>query len=304
MSVTIRSEIVDLDRLMPRAVDTEREDADVAALLPWVFWNADVAPEYCADNWPREEWHFRAFFDDLGNYIDDIRPTTGITADLRANETISLPRKSWKLPEQEYLRSPIQSQEMMLYSLVNTIYLKLEGIRERAPMVRFQLPTVQKYVIGGKRFASKSAGAATVKLKESSIPIISFTGWFEGQTWDQFLMETLSIMLGHLARNMSCGGGLQDQEVYTVGFHGSYLHIGHGLFLADTIRRVHSNGFSSEEVFDLRFSRSYNLLLKQDWLEATRALSRLFRYLLSGEAKVGVIQAHLRGEVDTAGSGS
>ena len=39
----------------------------------------------------------------------------------------------------------------------------------------FQSPTVQKYVIGGKLFASKSAGAMTLKLKNKYIPIISFT---------------------------------------------------------------------------------------------------------------------------------
>lgn len=35
---------------------------------------------------------------------------------------------------------------------------------------------MQKYVMGGKRFASKSEGAATVKLQEGHVPIISFTG--------------------------------------------------------------------------------------------------------------------------------
>ncbi|RAK99516.1 uncharacterized protein BO80DRAFT_359147 [Aspergillus ibericus CBS 121593] len=304
MSVTIRAEIVDLDRLIPRAVDAEH--ADVAALIPWVFWNADVAPRDCADDWSGEDWQFRHFFYSLEGYTYDFNeestPNTGITAALKANETIILPRKSWKVPAQEYLRGPIQSQGMMLYSLINMIYMKLEGICEHGPKVRLELPTVQKYVIGGKRFASKTAGAATVMLKDSFIPIISFTGWFEGQTWDQFLMETLSIMLGHLARNLPRSGELQDQEVYTVGFHGSYLHIGHGLFPADTIKRVHIKGFSSEEVFDMRFSRSYNLYLKKDWLEAMRALSRLFRYLLSGEAKVSVIQAYRRGENDTEAS--
>ena len=108
-------------------------------------------------------------------------------------------------------------------------------------------------------------------------------------------------MLGHLARNMPRRGvALQDEEVYTVGLHGSHLHIAYGLFLASTVKRVHPKGCSPEETFDLKFSRSYNLSLKEDWLEATRALSRLVRYLLSGEAKVGVVQDNLHAENGTA----
>ena len=41
---------------------------------------------------------------------------------------------------------------------------------------RFDSEVMQKYVMGGKKFASKSEGAATVKLQEGHIPIVSFTG--------------------------------------------------------------------------------------------------------------------------------
>ncbi|KAE8333906.1 hypothetical protein BDV39DRAFT_198816 [Aspergillus sergii] len=37
MSVTVCSEIVDPDRLILRAVDNDREDLDVARLIPWIF---------------------------------------------------------------------------------------------------------------------------------------------------------------------------------------------------------------------------------------------------------------------------
>lgn len=103
-------------------------------------------------------------------------------------------------------------------------------------------------------------------------------------------------MLGQLAKNISLHSGPagpQDQEVFVVGFHGRYVHIAHGVFLADTILRVHSEGCSTDEVFALKFSRGYDLRLKDDWLEAMRALARLFRYLFSGNAKVGAMQAYL-----------
>jgi hypothetical protein len=79
-----------------------------------------------------------------------------------------------------------------------------------------------------------------------------------------------------------------------VGFHGRDTHIPYGMFPADTMTRVHSKGCSKNEVFDLKFTRGYNLCSKADWLGATRALSRLLRYLLSGNAKVCAVQTYLR----------
>ncbi|PLB48046.1 hypothetical protein P170DRAFT_204622 [Aspergillus steynii IBT 23096] len=297
MSVTIRSEIVDLDGLIPRAVGKEYEDMDVAGLIPWVFRNSDVATKECTGKWPQDELSFRAFFYDLGSYFNGLQgPNVGIMDFLTALSTINLPKTSWEVPGRESHKTFIRSQGLILKALVRTIYFNLEYVGEPIPRVKFDSEVMQKYVMGGKRFASKSEGAATVKLQEGHVPILSFTGWYEGQTWDQFLAETLSIMLGQLAKNItlhSGHAGPQDQEVFVVGFHGRYVHIAHGLFLADTIMRVHSEGCTADEVFALKFSRGYDLCLKEDWLEAMRALARLFRYLFSGNAKVGAIQAYL-----------
>ncbi|KAE8316151.1 hypothetical protein BDV41DRAFT_574166 [Aspergillus transmontanensis] len=41
MSVTVRSEIVDLDGLIPGAVDND-QDLDVARLIPWIFRQTGV----------------------------------------------------------------------------------------------------------------------------------------------------------------------------------------------------------------------------------------------------------------------
>ncbi|KAB8208131.1 hypothetical protein BDV34DRAFT_233660 [Aspergillus parasiticus] len=221
MSVTVRSEIVDLDGLIPGAVDNDR-----------------------------------------------------ITNALKACETISLPMRNWKQPEREYSRSSIRTQGLMLNMLMHTIYNNLDGIQ----------------------------GAAMVKLQEGLVPIISYTGWFEGQTWSQFLMETLSIMLGQLAKTMSIrtgNTGVQDQNIFVVGYYGRYIHVARGLFPADTIARVHSQGCSKDEAFDLKFTRSYDLCSKKDWLEATRALTRLYRYLLSGNTKANAVQAYLQRTTNT-----
>lgn len=115
--------------------------------------------------------------------------------------------------------------------------------------------------------------------------------WIEGQTSHDFLAENLSIMLGQLAANVSIDH--QDQEVFTLGLYGSSIYISRGLFTTSQIAKVHSKGCSENEVFHLRFSRGYNLSLRKDWLEAMHALSRLLRYLMSGNAKVGSIRTHM-----------
>ncbi|KAE8316150.1 hypothetical protein BDV41DRAFT_529196 [Aspergillus transmontanensis] len=235
--------------------------------------------------------NFRDLFFYLSSYYyDAYEREVGITNALKACETISLPMRNWKQPEREYSRSFIRTQGLMLNMLMHTICNNLDGTCEERPRII------------GKRFASKSEGAATVRLQEGLVPIISYTGWFEGQTWSQFLMETLSIMLGQLAKTMSKrtgNTGVQDQEIFVVGFYGRYIHVAHGLFPADTIAWVYSQGFSKDEAFDLKFTRGYDLCSKKDWLEATRALTRLYRYLLSGNTRANAVQAYLQRTTNT-----
>ncbi|BCR85706.1 uncharacterized protein ACHE_21164A [Aspergillus chevalieri] len=54
MSTTIQSRIVDLDGLIPRIIDIERED-DVENLIPWVFQHIDNAQGIDPENWPDGE---------------------------------------------------------------------------------------------------------------------------------------------------------------------------------------------------------------------------------------------------------
>lgn len=111
-------------------------------------------------------------------------------------------------------------------------------------------------------------------------------------------------MLGQLTNNIRIRGQrLQDQEVFVVGFYGLNIYIARGYFPVETIKRVHAKGCSDDEHLELKFTRGYDPCRKDDWLEATRALSRLFRYLMSGSAKVGAIQKILS-ESATAVEGS
>lgn len=99
-------------------------------------------------------------------------------------------------------------------------------------------------------------------------------------------------MFGQLAKSVDiCGARTEDQEAFVVGFHGAYFYIARGYFTAEVISRVHLGGFSKDDMVELKFTRGYNFALKSDWLEATRALVRLLRYLLSGNAKIGVMRA-------------
>jgi len=75
------------------------------------------------------------------------------------------------------------------------------------------------------------------------------------------LVETLSVILGQLARNLShLGGRPRDQEMFVVGFHGNCVHIAGGIFAADSIARARLKGFPVELV-PLQFSRGYSLLI-------------------------------------------
>lgn len=110
-------------------------------------------------------------------------------------------------------------------------------------------------------------------------------------------------MLGQLAKTLTVhkhSQGLQDQEVFVVGFHGPQIYIARGYFPPDEISRVHSKGISGNEFFELEFTRGYNPCERDDWLEAMRALTRLFRYLLSGNSKVGAMQVYLSKSATTA----
>lgn len=91
---------------------------------------------------------------------------------------------------------------------------------------------------------------------------------------------------------------MEDQEVYVFGFHGYGFHIARASSKPIFISRVHTKGCSEDEVFELKFSRGYNLCSKEDWLEATRAVARLFRNLLSGHAKVGAMRAYIAKEAE------
>ncbi|OGM49042.1 hypothetical protein ABOM_002361 [Aspergillus bombycis] len=308
MSATIRSSIVDLDELIPRPEEIDREDKDVEQLAPWIFRQTDIAKENCTHDWPRQDDSFRRLFDLLDSHyvhIDylDAR-NASISGSLKTNETITLPRKNWRVSEREYHRTFLMSQAMILNELMRDVYRNLDGIEDQGLEVNFTASSFKAlYVIGRKQYATKPEGAVTVGPEDEQLPIISYTGWYGRQNWNEFLGETLSVMLGQLAQNMTVRtgkAGVQDQEVFVVGFHGPHVHIARVLFAADLVARVHPRGCSNDEVLELKFTRGYDLSRKKDWLEATRALARLFRYLLSGRAKVAAVQGYLNRPATTA----
>ncbi|GLA91925.1 hypothetical protein AtubIFM57143_006579 [Aspergillus tubingensis] len=186
----------------------------------------------CTQSWPEEELLFKTLFAQLVDYIEEqghgnmiseiLCKETGITNILKPSETITLPRKSWRVGDRSNHVQFLHTQSHVLGDLMRSIYRRLEGLDDEAP-------------------------------------------------------------------RLGSHGGVQSQEVFVVGLHGPYLHICRGFFPRDRIVRVYQHGYSDEEEFDLEYTRGYNLYLKEDWLEATRALSRLLRYLLSGKAMVAAV---------------
>ncbi|KAB8069209.1 hypothetical protein BDV29DRAFT_198857 [Aspergillus leporis] len=230
-----------------------------------------IAESNCTELWPKERAEFRDFFYLLNSCYAGFNRASDIDLShaLRATETVTLPRKDWKVPKRVYSTNSLGLQAMMLRVLVQTTYLSLADTVDQAPQLRFPVSIVKQiYVI------------VTVGPREQGVLIISFTGWDEGQTWNEFLGEIPSIMLGQLARNVSMIPG--NKEIYIVGFYGHCIYITLGFFAADIIFLVHSKACSDDETFALKFTRGYNLSLKKDWLEAIHALTRLLRYLLSG----------------------
>ncbi|KAE8334235.1 hypothetical protein BDV24DRAFT_146198 [Aspergillus arachidicola] len=284
MSVTVHSLIVDPDDLIPRG--EHDEGSDLGQLTPWVFEHAHIADSDCTEFWPYERQDFRDFFWRLNSYYAELNEASEkhITRALKETETIILPMKNWKVPRREYFANLMRSQGMLLRVLVETVYRKLKnhGLETQLhfPVSGFK----QTYVIGGKRYASRPDGAAMVGPQERRLPILSFAGWYEGQTWGEFLAEILSIMLGQLARNRNVDS--RDQEAFIIGFHGRYVYIARGYFTSELISRAHLKGCTEDETIKIQFTRGYDLSLKEDWLEAMNALARLLRYLLSENAEM------------------
>ncbi|PYI11673.1 hypothetical protein BO78DRAFT_466237 [Aspergillus sclerotiicarbonarius CBS 121057] len=298
MSATIHSQVVDLDGFIPRVVSHDREEKDMENLLPWVFQESEIVKEECLDDWPVQDSKFTFFFKELIDYYTEFDPRGPDLAAMSMREEIVLPRKSWAGSKMDPARSMIRSQGLILRLLMLDIYRSLEGVRGQGVEIRFPISaSTVKYLIGGDQYGSRPEGEVTVGPRDESLPILSYTGWFKEQTWSEFLGQTLGIMLGQLAKNIRVQRPLQDQEVFVIGFYGPHIHIARGCFPRATISRVHAKGCSDNEVFELEFTRGYNLCRKDDWLEATRALARLFRYLLSGKAEVAAMQAFLPEDV-------
>ena len=99
-------------------------------------------------------------------------------------------------------------------------------------------------------------------------------------------MEMFSAMLARLTQNLGQKTEFQDQEVFVAGFHGPCFHLVRGFFTKDLLARVQAEGYLDTEVVELEFTRGYHLWAKGDWLDATRGLTRLLRYLLGETSMV------------------
>ncbi|KAF7592742.1 hypothetical protein BBP40_012500 [Aspergillus hancockii] len=277
---------------------------DVHNLIPWVFRQDETTEEGCTGLPSREDRLFTPFFDALHLYSSIVEDwcvnegggsaSVGLENSLKPYEVLALPRISWGLSSNQESGCFIHFQAPMLKDLMRKICRDLNVTSSDlwVSASRFEM----RYLIGGSQYGTRAEGAISISTADKFLPIISFTGWYEGQTWNEFLVDTLSVMLGQLAKNIKARIGrarLQDQEVFVVGFHGYQVHIARGYFSAATIARIHSKGCSEDEVVELQFSRGYDLCYKGDWVEATRVLARLFRYLLSGGSKVGAMHAYL-----------
>jgi hypothetical protein len=118
----------------------------VEHLIPWVYRHATSADEDNVLNWPKNDPKFSSLFDDLPSYCVDLKKwqvsgecksgDTGITNALKESETITLPKRSWDVPERQRFGHFIGSQGMMLRALMKTILVNLEGIKHGDPEIQ------------------------------------------------------------------------------------------------------------------------------------------------------------------------
>ncbi|GLA65550.1 hypothetical protein AtubIFM54640_007733 [Aspergillus tubingensis] len=299
MSATVQTRVVDLDQLLPRILSQDlEEEKDIENLIPWVYRHSNIADEDDQYDWPSEDSKFKLLFEEFSHYQNALAPgALSLAGPTTAKVKIVLPRKNWKVARPR----KYHSQSFILHILLWTVHAYLE--RSREPKLEVWVPNLissSKYVIGRQKYASMPLAHVTVGPLTEGRPIISCPTWREGLPWDQFTAEVLSVMLGQLANNIRIRDQkLQDQEVFVVGFYGPHIYIARGYFPVETIKRVHAKGCSDDEHLELKFTRGYDPCRKYDWMEAMRALSRLFRYLRSGSAKVGAIQKILSESVAT-----
>jgi hypothetical protein len=89
---------------------------------------------------------------------------------------------------------------------------------------------------------------------------------------------------------------LIDQETFVVGLHGQYLHLSSGVFTKEYSRWVQKFGLGGDECdtaenVRVRFTKEFDIFTREGEREAVRMILGLLRYLESGNAKVGVLQA-------------
>ncbi|KAH8434850.1 uncharacterized protein LDX57_012481 [Aspergillus melleus] len=280
MSVTVHSEVIDLDEMIPRMISVECEDKDVERLIPWVFSEFSKVNDHepWTARWPTKHTMFRSFFYRLRQYMNEFHGWTDrhYPGVIQTTETITLPKMYWKAPTRELFSNHMWLQGRALNLLMETTYSVLEREKKVLPSLKFPHSACrQTYFVGGERYFSRPEGAVYFGRRNRLVPIISYVGWFKDQTWGEYLGETLSAMLGQLARNIR--NPVRDQEVFVVGLYGPYFYIARGFFAAATIVRVHTKGCSDDETTELKFTRNYDLRQKAGWMAAMRALTRLFR---------------------------
>ncbi|PLB43374.1 hypothetical protein P170DRAFT_468996 [Aspergillus steynii IBT 23096] len=285
MSATIHCKTLDLDEIIPRPNCIEREDEDVKRLVPLVFHDACFATDR-TDSWPDDQAEFRNFFAVFFSFYDELREPSETSPSIvfKEREMITLPRKNWTAPSRGHRSAGFRGvQVSLMTTLMQTICYNLDGIQEQLPGVWFTYsPVKMRYFIGGKRYASTSDGGAVVGPFANPRPIIPHVSWYRGQSWSEFLADVMDIMLGKLASNLTFNS--EGQEAFIVGIRGPCIYVIRGRFTASLVSRVHSKGCAENESFELQFTRGFNLRLKEDWLQATRALARLLRYIPGGKA--------------------
>ncbi|KAI9731412.1 MAG: hypothetical protein M1834_005318 [Cirrosporium novae-zelandiae] len=295
-TVAILSSVVAIEKLIPLKFIPAAEDKDQLT-PPTLFGRTFEMDKDSIYPWQSRNRKFRELFQALLDYWDDesLDRIPRIVTSLTEVEIIHLPELDSALKHIQHLGEDTykmkQKQLWVLRFLLQKIHSELNkdervldageqkfslGFRER--------DLVMKNTLGDTQFVGFSNGYVHLQpqISEQPSPVLSCLTHLPHQSWPTFITTTISAMLSQLSLPLT------NREVFIIGFHAFDFYIARGFFSEQTRIETYVHGCHGKK-FRVQFSRGWNLLRRDDWEEACKALVGLLRYLLSGEAKVGAV---------------
>jgi hypothetical protein len=217
------------------------------------------------------------------------------------------------------------SSRMPLRYAPLTIYLL-----SYSPVISFIFPTKHRWYTGGGgaggavKWKADSGGHLSFPNYKLFTPVVSLHAvcllpltydiYSDSDfAWDQsqhylapgasHVAHETGIHLSHLHKNLKHllasrrdSGAFEDQETFVLAMHGRFMHLSVGRFTKEYSAWGRKIGMpestaDGDPVASVSFTREYDLSKADDLKEAARTILALYRYIDSGEARIGTVQS-------------